>query len=136
MVEMGNLWTKERKKERVEDPFEEACQVIAKAKRIAFFTGAGISVDSGIPDFRYDAKKWMCLERASATDTGVFGNTYSLHIVLVLMSFSFSFLQNLQKISWWALVKVQPSLVLRLRHLFRKAGVVLVHGESTLRGYP
>merc|ERR1719396_328896 len=55
---MGNLWTKERKKERVEDPFEEACQVIAKAKRIAFFTGAGISVDSGIPDFRSPGGLW------------------------------------------------------------------------------
>ena len=49
---MGVFSSKKNEGEDEADPFEEACCVVAKAKRIAFFTGAGISVDSGIPDFR------------------------------------------------------------------------------------
>ncbi len=38
--------------------FEQAARALAKAKRVCFFTGAGISVDSGIPDFRSPGGLW------------------------------------------------------------------------------
>jgi len=56
---MGHMWSSSsRRAKEEEDPFEEACKVIAKANRIAVFTGAGISVDSGIPDFRSPGGLW------------------------------------------------------------------------------
>ena len=38
--------------EKKSHPYELAAQMIAQAKRIVCFTGAGASTDSGIPDFR------------------------------------------------------------------------------------
>jgi len=36
----------------------EACRIISNSSRIVVFTGAGISVDSGIPDFRSPGGLW------------------------------------------------------------------------------
>lgn len=60
-----------RRRER-KDPFEEACQAIAKAKRITVFTGAGISVDSGIADFRSPGGLWTKFNPAIYCDYEVF----------------------------------------------------------------
>lgn len=35
-----------------ESEFLQASELIGKAKRIVFFGGAGVSTESGIPDFR------------------------------------------------------------------------------------
>jgi len=40
------------------DPSERAAQIIEQAQRIAVLTGAGISTDSGIPDFRGSKGLW------------------------------------------------------------------------------
>jgi NAD-dependent deacetylase len=40
------------------DPYDKAAKVIRNAKRVAAFTGAGISVESGIPPFRGTGGVW------------------------------------------------------------------------------
>lgn len=36
----------------VKDMYEELKEIIDKSKRIVFFGGAGVSTESGVPDFR------------------------------------------------------------------------------------
>ncbi|HEY3294510.1 MAG TPA: NAD-dependent deacylase [bacterium] len=43
----------------VTDTYKKAAKVIRSAKRVAAFTGAGISVESGIPPFRGDNGLWV-----------------------------------------------------------------------------
>ena len=53
----------------MEQVIEQAAQLVAKAQRIVALTGAGISVPSGIPDFRGNSGLWVGqdpLEVASA----------------------------------------------------------------------
>jgi NAD-dependent deacetylase len=40
------------------DKFDEAAEIISKSNRIVVFTGAGISTESGIPDFRSPGGIW------------------------------------------------------------------------------
>ena len=42
----------------VTDGFNEACEILRAAERILVFTGAGISTESGIPDFRGPDGLW------------------------------------------------------------------------------
>jgi NAD-dependent deacetylase len=42
----------------VTDALERACSLLAGAERIVVFTGAGVSTDSGIPDFRSPGGLW------------------------------------------------------------------------------
>jgi len=41
-----------------ENALEQAKKLVAAAKKISALTGAGISVDSGIPDFRSEGGIW------------------------------------------------------------------------------
>mmetsp|Transcript_3800 Transcript_3800/g.10922 ORF Transcript_3800/g.10922 Transcript_3800/m.10922 type:complete len:119 (+) Transcript_3800:269-625(+) len=41
-----------------EETFEEVARTLSKAKRITVFSGAGVSVSSGIPDFRSPGGIW------------------------------------------------------------------------------
>ena len=38
--------------ESMEQQIEQAADLVAKSARIIIFTGAGVSTESGIPDFR------------------------------------------------------------------------------------
>ena len=40
------------------DKIEEVADIIAQSKKIVIFTGAGISTESGIPDFRSPGGIW------------------------------------------------------------------------------
>ncbi len=42
----------------IEEDIERARQLVKKAKKVTALTGAGISVDSGIPDFRSEGGVW------------------------------------------------------------------------------
>ena len=42
----------------LEDDLKEASQLLAEAKNVLVVTGAGISTDSGIPDFRGPEGVW------------------------------------------------------------------------------
>ena len=42
----------------MEDKINEVAAMIARAKKIVFFTGAGVSTESGIPDFRSPGGLW------------------------------------------------------------------------------
>ena len=43
---------------QLEDRLVEACRLVAEATRITVLTGAGISTESGIPDFRGPDGVW------------------------------------------------------------------------------
>lgn len=49
------------------DPFEAAVDLLRRAERILVFTGAGISTESGIPDFRGPDGLWTKVDPADFT---------------------------------------------------------------------
>jgi NAD-dependent deacetylase len=49
------------------DPIDDAVEVVAAGRRIAVLTGAGISTDSGIPDFRGPQGVWTRDPKAERT---------------------------------------------------------------------
>jgi len=53
----------------VEDQVEQAAQLVAGAERVVVLTGAGISTDSGIPDFRGPEGLWTKNPEAEKTAT-------------------------------------------------------------------
>ena len=56
---MGSLLSRRRRSSEGDDePLEAAAKLIAKARSVVLFSGAGISVDSGIPDFRSPGGLW------------------------------------------------------------------------------
>lgn len=58
-VTMGSLLSRRRRSSEGDDePLEAAAKLIAKARSVVLFSGAGISVDSGIPDFRSPGGLW------------------------------------------------------------------------------
>ena len=55
-----------------EDPLEASARLIARARSITVFTGAGISVESGIPDFRSEGGLWQRFDPSVYCDYDVF----------------------------------------------------------------
>ena len=55
-----------------EDPLEASARLIARATSITVFTGAGISVESGIPDFRSEGGLWQRFDPSVYCDYEVF----------------------------------------------------------------
>src|SRR5918993_4780856 len=41
------------------DQIEELAEMVRRARRVVGFTGAGISTESGVPDFRSPNSPWM-----------------------------------------------------------------------------
>ena len=44
--------------ESLEQKIEEVANLVAKSEKIIAFTGAGVSTESGIPDFRGPSGMW------------------------------------------------------------------------------
>ncbi|MDF1597561.1 MAG: Sir2 family NAD-dependent protein deacetylase [Acidimicrobiia bacterium] len=51
----------------MKDDFSAACDIIDNARRVLLFTGAGISTESGIPDFRGPDGLWSRVDPADFT---------------------------------------------------------------------
>lgn len=72
---MGNPFSKRSDDEGnrgADDGLEKLARLIAKSRRVSFFTGAGISVDSGIPDFRSPGGLWERFDPFRYCDYDVF----------------------------------------------------------------
>ena len=72
---MGNPFSKRSDEEGdrgADDGLEKLARHIAKSRQVSFFTGAGISVDSGIPDFRSPGGLWETFDPFRYCDYDVF----------------------------------------------------------------
>jgi NAD-dependent deacetylase len=95
------------------DALERAKELVAKSKKITAFTGAGISVDSGIPDFRSEGGLW---ER------------YDPHEYATIESF----LQNPKK--FWTMGRELAETILRAKPNAAHKGLARLEADGRLIG--
>ena len=59
-----------------EEKYEALNEIIEQSKHIAFFGGAGVSTESGIPDFRSESGIFKSLEKYGDTPENLVSHTY------------------------------------------------------------